>query len=84
MGAAYANESITIEDDKDDEHPTSQTEMRADVITPTAQEVWNIGLIEYNANVDFALIPNSPNRFDISKGALPLSSEGDPQLLRIH
>ena len=75
-GAAYANASAIIEDD------TMQTPTLTDAPIHDNQPE-NAVTVEYDERVDFAPLPNVPNRFEVSEGAHSQIPEGDPQLFRI-
>ena len=75
-GVAYANTSAIIEDD------TMQTPTLTDAPVHDNRPE-NAVTIEYDERVDFAPLPNVPNRFEVSEGAHSQIPEGDPQLFRI-
>ena len=75
-GSACANSSTIIEDDDSDEAVTPEI-----AATPTQGKT--AATIEYDERTDFAPIPSTPNKFNVSEGAHVRPSEGDPHVLRL-
>ena len=75
-GAASIDSPTTIEDDG-----VASSAPRG--IQQADDRRQSVATIEYDENVDFAPIPDVPNRFDVSEGADVQTSEGDPHLFRI-